>query len=464
MLHLETSFPLLLAASLLLGCDSGGDAFAPDGDDLAVTPRVAALESHPNKDGVAGSAHAQGEIDRSGAFFQAIGALPNRTCEHCHFPEAGWSLTPSLVKSIFEQTDGLHPMFSTHDMGSRVDADVSTTDARRDTFETALKRGLTRFTGCAGGGQNPLCLPQPPSTDFDVVAVDDPTGFSTPAVFSIFRRPIPTANSSRVATLGAALFIPSFAIEPFSVTAANFHLFANPDQTQASELSAFQLGHVFAQAEDDVAGPLDADGAFGGPEHLLAQPFFLGINDPASPDFDSAVFDLYDAWLDEPGTAPQDKARRAIARGQEIFNTRQFIIEGVAGLNDALGQPSIEGTCGTCHNAPNVGSHSSFRFMNIGTADADRRWHKLPLFTFRNQDTGQTVEMADPGHAADSGLWADLGKFRVPHLRGLAARAPYLHDGSAEKISDVIDYHEDRFDIPLNQSDRKDLAAFLLAL
>jgi hypothetical protein len=51
------------------------------------------------------------------------------------------------VDLLFKESDGLAPLFNLVDEGSRPDADISTKDARVETFkETLLKRGLTRFT------------------------------------------------------------------------------------------------------------------------------------------------------------------------------------------------------------------------------------------------------------------------------------------------------------------------------
>jgi cytochrome c peroxidase len=46
-----------------------------------------------------------------------------------------------------------------------------------------------------------------------------------------------------------------------------------------------------------------------------------------------------------------------------------------------------------------------------------------------------------------TGLWADIGKVKGPNLRGLAARAPYFHNGSAESLSDIVTFYEKRFRI-----------------
>jgi cytochrome c peroxidase len=49
-------------------------------------------------------------------------------------------------------------------------------------------------------------------------------------------------------------------------------------------------------------------------------------------------------------------------------------------------------------------------------------------------------------------------------LRGLAARAPYFHDGQARDIRRVIDYFDGRFQMGLEDSQKRDLEAFLRAL
>jgi hypothetical protein len=66
-----------------------------------------------------------------------------------------------------------------------------------------------------------------------------------------------------------------------------------------------------------------------------------------------------------------------VARGQQLFNSLPINITGVAGINDdvsagglmAGGIPSLTGTCGTCHDTPNVGNHSFPTPLDIGTGD-----------------------------------------------------------------------------------------------
>src|SRR5262249_42591259 len=66
------------------------------------------------------------------------------------------------------------------------------------------------------------------------------------------------------------------------------------------------------------------------------------------------------------------ETRRAIARGQAIFNIHPIAITGVSGINDeaAFGKPTtLMGTCTSCHSTPNGGNHSVVAPLNIGLVD-----------------------------------------------------------------------------------------------
>lgn len=73
-------------------------------------------------------------------------------------------------------------------------------------------------------------------------------------------------------------------------------------------------------------------------------------------------------------------------------------------------------------------------------------------------------EVTDPGRALITGQCADIGKLKGPILRGLAARAPYFHNGSAATLIDVANFYDQRFDIGFTDQQKDDLAAFLGAL
>jgi cytochrome c peroxidase len=148
----------------------------------------------------------------------------------------------------------------------------------------------------------------------------------------------------------------------------------------------------------------------------------------------------------------------------------------VNGLNlfasDPLGANAIVGTCGTCHDSPNVGNHSKKLPINIGIADATPPAldvSGLPVFTVTCTDTtgplkGQVFFVTDLGKALVSGSCADVGRMKGPILRGWAARAPYFHNGSAASLEDVVNFYDQRFGVGFTDQEKEDLIAFLRTL
>jgi hypothetical protein len=361
------------------------------------------------------------------------------------------------MTDLFESTGGTHPLFaSLHDSGNRPDAPIGTLNQKKAAFKTLLDFGVHRFTRTNHVG-----------IDYDVTAVDDPWGSSTVASFANFRRAgTNMGNVNRVAsstTTGTPNPTLQTQLEGLMNGATQFHAqttFVMPTEQRVAGAN-FMLGLSFAQSISNGAGPLDAAGARGGPANLAAEPFPV-----------AGRFDLYDAWIDACGDGPgikggcsfQNRKREQIARGQELFNTMQFQVSGVAGLNDDLGVPVLTTTCNGCHRAKNVGSSTSVRFMDIGVAAESNRASFLPLLTVQNRATGEIRKTTDLGRALNTRLWADIGKVRVLGLRGLASRAPYFHGGQAKNISQVLNFYANRFNISLNSDKRDDLEAFLLAL
>ena len=480
---------------LLAGCGTGGGA--TDDQAVGATPAVesvagstaavtSGLEPAINSAGIAETVTTTGAIDRTNSFFQQLGKN-QRTCETCHGSNQGWSLTSLGATILFVQSDGLAPLFLPHDEGARPDADLSTELSRLVDFgPTTLARGLTRFTRT-----------NPATSEYNVIAVNDPSGFSTTTSFLNFRRPTATANEALVSsvTWTAGPGLVRNALSGLVGGAANLHEQRDPttpvppDVVQAQD--DFQLGLFFAQSVDKVAGRLDTDGATGGPTNLMAQPFHIGINDiqgldPSGQPFSPNVFNLFDAWAvyNQDGSHDHDHARSCLAgtrnddahrqrvataraaiyRGQQLFNNRQFNISGVNGLNTVLGQTTVAGTCSTCHNSPNVGGHSVVRMFDVGTADQINCGLQLPLVTVQNKASNEMRSVCDLGRANGSHLWAEIGTFRAPPLRGLAARPPYFHDGQAPRIEDVVSYFDRRFQIGLSGAEKSDLVAFLGAL
>ena len=91
----------------------------------------------------------------------------------------------------------------------------------------------------------------------------------------------------------------------------------------------------------------------------------------------------------------------------------------------------------------------------------------LPVYqvTCTGGPLGGTVRYtSDPGRALISGKCADLGRIKGPILRGLAARAPYFHNGAAATLAEVVEFYNQRFQMGLTDQEKADLVAFLKSL
>jgi hypothetical protein len=454
------------ALTLLLSCALGTAA--------ASTADVDALTA-ADATGIIRTYTASGDVDTANPFFQSLGTN-GRSCFTCHRPETAWSVTPASILTRFNTTGGTDPVFRTNDGSNSPLADVSTVDARRLAYSMLLNKAVIR-----------VGLPIPPGAEFSLDSVDDPYGFASAGELSLFRRPLPSTNLRFLTAVmsdgrethapfnppmdaGADMtdLVASFKGQAINATLGHAQGSAAPSDEQLQQIVDFELGLTTAQWSDTNAGYLGDGDAIGGPRMLANQQFHVGINDvlgadPTLAPFNAASMRLFDAWQSAHGNTG-GAARSAIARGEQLFNSKPIAITGVGGLNDALGLPVIAGTCTTCHDAPNVGNHSVALPINIGTADASRRTPDMPLYTLRNIATGALVQTTDPGRALKTGRWADIGKFKGPVLRGLAARPPYFHNGTAASLNDVIDFYDTRFNVGFTAQEKKDLVAFLNAL
>ena len=111
--------------------------------------------------------------------------------------------------------------------------------------------------------------------------------------------------------------------------------------------------------------------------------------------------------------------------------------------------------------------------MNIGIANAGAGSPAaldisgLPVFTLKckyGPHAGEAFVVTDPGRALISGKCADIGKVKGPILRGLAARAPYFHNGSAATLLDAVNFYDQRFGIGFTERQKEDLVNFLNTL
>jgi cytochrome c peroxidase len=419
-------------------------------------------------------------ITANNAFFQNLGTN-GRTCFTCHQPQTGWTISSASVRARFEASAGQDPLFRLVDGATCPSDDVSTLAAKREAYKLLIDKGLIRIG---------IKLPIPPVVlEFAVTGVQDPygcttnpaTGLTSPTTgtVSMYRRPLPSTNLTFLSAIMWDGREPSLSNQ--SVDATLIHAQADPTKpptaAQQAEIVAFETGLFTAQIFDNNAHVLHADGATGGPVALSLQKFFPGINDPINPPnppgfFDPNIFDLYKPWLRARG-AGEAAYRLSVARGEEVFNTTKIKIQGVTGLNDVLGKQVIDGFCGTCHDSPNVGNHSVKAPLNIGIANAGPGAPPaldisgLPVFTLQcnlGPLAEQTFIVTDPGRAMITGKCADIGKVKGPILRGLAARAPYFHNGSAATLLDVVNFYDQRFGLKFTDQQKQDLANFLNTL
>jgi hypothetical protein len=412
-------------------------------------------------------------LDLTNPFFQSLGSN-GRTCASCHVPSSAWTITPKEVQRRFDQTRGLDPIFRPVDGSNSPNADPTTFGARRQAYSMLLEKAVIR-----------IGLPIPAGAEFALVNVNDPYSFASAKELSLFRRPLPATNLRFLTTVmrdGRESF-PGQGTLPIANAASDVQALVSDLKHQANDATMghaqagaplndaiadaivkFELNLATAQQKLRHGGVLDLKSAQGGADFLATQRFYVTINDVLGADMNGAPFNsnamtLFAAWA-----GSSDPERAAIARGAQVFGTKAIAITGVRGLNDALGLPTIQGTCTTCHDTPNVGNHSVALPIDIGLTDAARRTADMPLYTLQNLQTGEIRQTTDPGRALITGHWADIGKFKGPVLRGLAARAPYFHNGFAADLDAVLEFYEDRFAIEFTEHEQKDLLAFLHAL
>src|SRR6202008_830093 len=62
----------------------------------------------------------------------------------------------------------------------------------------------------------------------------------------------------------------------------------------------------------------------------------------------------------------------------------------------------------------------------------------------------------DPGKALLTGNCSDFNRIKGPVLRGLAARAPYFHNGAAATLDEAVNFYNERFSMHLPAQQKSD--------
>jgi cytochrome c peroxidase len=437
--------------------------------------------------GFSGTYSTTGSVDLSGPFFQSLGAN-GRTCGTCHAPSDAFGLSAVDAQLRYLLTGGKDPLFA------QIDGSTCPTGPIDNSL--VVNNGLIR-----------IGLTVPPNTtdsspaQYTIAAVQDPYGCALTMnaqgqqVVSVYRRPLPTTNlgfSSAVMFDGRESLL--YPLNKGQTFAANLntdltqqatdatltHAQANqpPTANQLSQIVGFELALNSAQLSDFFAGSLSR-GANGGAQYLSTQNYYPGINDSLGGDpqgnaFNPNVFTIYSSF--ENSRNPQ---QASIARGEQIFNTQPLTISNVPGLT--TGTQQIMGTCTTCHDTFNVGNHSFPLPLDIGTGHSlayetdpniiaalqQLQAPTLPVFELvctQGSLAGNTYYTSDPGKALITGQCSDIGRGKGPILRGLAARAPYFHNGVAGNLQQLVNFYNQRFQIGLTSQQMEDLIHFLQTL
>ncbi|HTR35846.1 MAG TPA: MFS transporter [Bryobacteraceae bacterium] len=442
-----------------------------------------------------GIVNASGQVDtRDQPFFTPLGAN-GRACVTCHQPAYAMSLSVAAIRERWKATHGKDPLFAAVDGSNCPDLPQE----KESSHSLLLNRGLIR-----------IAIPWPPprrAPEFSIEVVSDPTGCNTSvtyglhsarAAISVFRRPRMAANLKYVTNphpqfalkLGGLADVDPETGQPVSMnfmadarepslrsqarTAARDHLERRGALSEAmlERIVDFESQIYVAQIWDRQAGRLDEAG---GPQALGPRAMaghrtgVLGDND-----YDP-VFQLFDVWK-TPAQTAQAEFRASVARGNDIFLFRQFWLRDATHINSiGLGNP-LKRTCATCHNAQMTGQDLSAGWVDVGTTNyptwteppfySDSR--ELPVFKIVcNQEApphpylGRVIYTSDPGRALISGRCMDVGSIVMQQFRGLAARAPYFSNGSAQSLRELVDFYDRRFDMKLSEQEKQDLVNFL---
>src|SRR5689334_8269849 len=340
------AFVALLATALVPGCTPDDPTAWSRG--LAPTADRTALQQFKANDptGQIATVSTNGAIDLGNPFFQNLGTN-GRSCGSCHLQSDGWGLSAVSAQAVFAANGPTDPLFAAVD-GANCPSVTPAAGAAGHSL--LLSHGLIR-----------VGLTIPPDAEFTITPVYDPYGCAltgSPAVASVYRRPLPTTN---LHFLSAVMFDGRETVQPLTSSAtflANLrtdlahqtmdatlgHAQASvaPTPAQVSAIVDFELALFSAQRLADSAGVLNAQGATGGPTTLTNTDYYPGINDPLGGNptgaaFQPASFTIFAPWAGLSSSNPNTAARRAVARGEAIVDSHPLSITNVTGLNDALG-------------------------------------------------------------------------------------------------------------------------------
>jgi cytochrome c peroxidase len=521
-----TRIAIVLAATLMITGVAAGVAFsifrpfADDSGNVQSAPSDITI-STTTTGGVATVVPVVAPLDPSNKFFDPTFGTNGQACVTCHLPSDGFSVHVATIQNAFQATGLTDPLFRLNDTANNPNG--SSTAAN---YSLILNLGVARI-GKTFTALPPLTAPNFTAVAANQTTIDNFGTFpltSDPqqpghTTLSLFRRPLVNTNvhlDSSVLWDGRASI---GNMRSQVIGAAKTLLLApSPSNDDADQVAAFMLGVYTDQVFDTAAGTdaaghctftapgqkcggglVSAEGAEAGVSNLLS--LALSPNVPCANFLEtisgggvgcvsnSPGYDLFDSWAQLPNFGT-NAGRLAVVRGQEIFNTATLRVP--TDLAGQFGPTVTEIHCTTCHATRNIGNNPSATFFaRVGTDSLDiiegllvhpgnsstatladvqalkDRVSLLPLYrlTHGTNACGITGDVftTDPGRAMVSGDICDVGKFKPPILRGLAARSPYFHAGAAENIQMLIHFYNARFQIGLAEDEVNDLGAFLEA-
>jgi cytochrome c peroxidase len=497
-----------------LGCSAAvGEHGGLDESSDSLSP----LTTNADPVGTVGVVSTDATLNLNNPFFQNLGAN-GRACVSCHKIENALGISVAKINQIFTQTQGLDPIFRIND-GSNAPtgffANTSTVSARQTSFSMLLAHGTIRvgigvpasrdFSLAAVNdpygfaGPNELSLFRRPLPSVNMAFMvhvmwdgreseggrtavrDGLINQANDATQGHAQRATPLDNATRAAI--ADFQIKLFAaqqtarVDPTHTTALNV-----PGSPSAEEAAAGNASNLLlALTQPSSAGGNGTFPAIGGGNPVVVN---RNVNNPFNgnnllarcPDdgvdhagcFKNQAITAFEPWESAdlgPSTDPVVIRRGQIGDGENTFYNRPFNVSGVAGLNDVTGKATVSVTCTTCHNTPQAGTNSSGRFFDTGVADASGAnplfTPDFPIYTFRRNSDQTMRSVTDPGLALRTGKFADIGRFKVPSLRALGARAPFFHNGSAKTLTDVVKFYNTRFGIGFTPTEITNLVLFL---
>ncbi|MCH9683378.1 MAG: hypothetical protein K0V04_18220 [Deltaproteobacteria bacterium] len=208
-------------------------------------------------------------------------------------------------------------------------------------------------------------------------------------------------------------------------------------------------GAVFAHTQPDDARFDDLFSQQDGDD--IAAFLFGQVSDPVLSALRDRSDPMHDVLVDDPFfTVPISTNKEH--KGKKVFEKYCLACHDTPGVFNNLAnvEPLGNGDRPTSFPpfAPGIG-----RTFNVGVSEANVHGLRFshdegngtfsPIVLPLAAEDGTLVEFVvdrDVGLAATTGRHEDIGRFKVPALRNLAAHAPFFHDNSAATIEEVVDF------------------------